>query len=189
MHASVAADRVDNGDPSKTYVCEECNRTFKHPGNFKQHMASHNRPQVTAPALPGGLLKRPMPGLVKMVSGEKNGNRESQQQEPAAWDCPECKAKFDRDVDLRTHMKEEHDIEMVIPPGRIKEEEEEGEEEQQNADRKDFLEEMKASAQLGDQEAIKALAIAAGEARLANFHCDFQVSSAAFFNDCSPKKY
>jgi len=150
---SAFADRVDNGDPSKTYVCEDCNRTFKHPGNFKQHMASHNRPQISAPSF-ANILKRPMPGLLKMVNGEKNGNQES-------WDCPECKARFDRDVDLQAHMKDDHDIEMVIPPCSVKEEDEE-----------DLLEDLKVSAQLGDQEAIKALAIAAGEARLANFHCD-----------------
>ena len=62
-------------------------------------------------------------------------------------------------------MKDDHDIEMVIPPCSVKEEDEE-----------DLLEDLKVSAQLGDQEAIKALAIAAGEARLANFHCDVPVS-------------
>merc|ERR1719244_1623262 len=110
------------------------------------------------------MLKRPMPGLVKMVTGETNGNAAANAAAAAVkdWDCPECKEKFDRDVDLQTHLKSEHDIEMVLPPTSIKEEE----------DGEDLLEEMKVSAQMGDEEAIKALAIAAGEARLANFHCD-----------------
>lgn len=156
---------MDNGDPSKTYVCEECNRTFKHPGNFKQHLASHNRPQVTSPALPG-ILKRPMPGLVKMVNGESNGNRRE-------WDCPECKERFQEDVELQTHMKTQHDIEMVLATGGIKTEEVEEEDEEED---EDMVDEMRVSAHLGDEEAIKALAIAAGEARLANFHCNVPVN-------------
>jgi len=124
---SAFADRVDNGDPSKLYVCQECNRTFKHPGNYKQHMASHNRPVLTmSPQMmastlnPIGGLKRPLPGLVKMAnepatkrpSIDKTGSGT-----PAnAWQCPECKIKFDKDTELQQHMKNEHDIEMVIPP-------------------------------------------------------------------------
>ena len=53
-----SADRVDNGDPCKTYICHECNRTFKQPGNFKQHMASHNKQIV---------LRRPMRRIVVIV--------------------------------------------------------------------------------------------------------------------------
>jgi len=101
-----------------------------------------------------------MPGLVKMVNGETNGNGKEE------WDCPECRERFDKDVDLQVHMKTEHDIEMVIPPGQIKREEEFKEEEE--------IEE-KHNSSFGDEEAMKALAIAAGEARLANFHCDIPV--------------
>ena len=93
------------------------------------------------------------------------------------WDCPECKETFDQDVALQAHMKAEHDIEMVLPPDRqaVKQEE----------DDQELLEEMKISAQQGDEEAIKALAIAAGEARLANFHCDVTVGGLTF--DCIPR--
>lgn len=124
---SAFADRVDNGDPSKLYVCQECNRTFKHPGNYKQHMASHNRPVLTmSPQMMAstlnslGGLKRPLPGLVKM-SNEPALKRTSidnvSSTAPAnGWQCPECKVKFDKDTELQEHMKKEHDIEMVIPP-------------------------------------------------------------------------
>jgi len=182
---SAFADRVDNGDPSKTYVCEECNRTFKHPGNFKQHMASHNRPQTSF----ASMFKRPMPGLVKMVAGETtNGNRKDNAVSSATnWECPECGEKLDRDVSLQAHLKTEHDIEMVMPPvptissSSLSSTTTSPKQAMSSAqqpvavkleDNEELLEEMKVSAQRGDEEAIKALAIAAGEARLANFHCD-----------------
>ena len=95
-----------------------------------------------------------------MVNGETNGNCKE-------WDCPECRERFDVDIDLQVHMKTEHDIEMVIPPGYIKKEEHEEEEEEEI--------EEKTNSSFGDEEAMKALAIAAGEARLANFHCDIPV--------------
>ena len=42
---NVFADKVDKGDNfgKKMYNCEICGRSFKHPGNFKQHMSSHLR--------------------------------------------------------------------------------------------------------------------------------------------------
>merc|ERR1740137_264541 len=111
---SAFADRVDNGDPCKTYICHECNRTFKHPGNFKQHMASHNKQIVSAPNFPvENLLRRPMPGLVKMVNG--NGSIETKL-EDHDWDCPECSEKFSKGLELQTHMKMIHNIEMVLQP-------------------------------------------------------------------------
>ena len=161
----ISADRVDNGDPSKIYVCEECNRTFKHPGNFKQHMASHNRMPAPAPPSLVNFFKRPLPGLVKMLAGDRNGNHTPAQTD---WECPECKQNFDKDIELQAHMKAQHDIEMVLQPSTdpVKIEAEED----------SLLEDMKVSASKGDTEAIKALAMAAGEARLANFHCDVPVS-------------
>ena len=109
---------MDNGDPCKTYVCQECNRTFKHPGNFKQHMASHNKQLVTAPNFPvENLLRRPMPGLVKMVNGNSS-NENIVKTEEKDWDCPECGSKFSLGVELQVHLKSEHNIEMVLPPGR-----------------------------------------------------------------------
>ena len=44
---SAMADRVDSGDKPTVnqyqYQCEHCDRSFKHPGNYKQHLASHMR--------------------------------------------------------------------------------------------------------------------------------------------------
>lgn len=50
---SAITDRVDRGDAEsddkrKQYKCEHCLRTFKHPGNFKQHLASHMRSATIA---------------------------------------------------------------------------------------------------------------------------------------------
>ena len=128
-----AADRVDNGDPSKIYICGECCRTFKHPGNFKQHLASHNRPPITCPPYPDGgelgpglaAYRRACPALLPLLERPPGGGSD--------WDCPECRKTFGRDTLLQAHMKAEHDIEMVLPPQdkRMKEEAEEEEQEEQ----------------------------------------------------------
>ena len=51
---SAMADRVDSGDKPAVnlyqYQCEHCDRSFKHPGNYKQHLASHMRNSNTASA-------------------------------------------------------------------------------------------------------------------------------------------
>ena len=152
----VSADRVDNGDPCKTYVCHECNRTFKHPGNFKQHMASHNKQLVSAPNFPmENLLRRPMPGLVKMVNGNSS-NENVVKTEEKEWDCPECSDKFPRGVDLQSHMKTVHNIEMVLQAGP------EGER-------------AVSPPRLASEDGLKALALAAGADRLAQFSCDVPV--------------
>lgn len=159
---SAFADRVDNGDPCKSYVCHDCNRTFKHPGNFKQHMASHNKPVVThppplpmppPPPSPEAMSKKPMPGLVKVdpaeVEERGGGGR--------VWECPECVQKFITGRQLQAHMKSLHNIEMVLPPEGPPEVEEE----------------RAVSPPLGDAgEGMKALALAAGADRLAMFNCD-----------------
>lgn len=154
--SDVSADRVDNGDPCKTYVCQECNRTFKHPGNFKQHMASHNKQLVTAPNFPmENLLRRPMPGLVKMVNGNSS-NENIVKTEEKEWDCPECSEKFPRGVELQSHMKTIHNIEMVLQAGP------EGER-------------AVSPPRLASEDGLKALALAAGADRLAQFSCDVMV--------------
>jgi len=152
---SAFADRVDNGDPCKSYICHECNRTFKHPGNFKQHMASHNKPLVVAPNQMN--LKRPMPGLMKMSP---------QTPEQKDWECPECKEKFMKGIELQSHMKNLHDIEMVLPP-------DEALSDTQESGGAPGKEERPVSPPLGDRdEALKALALAAGSDRAAMYHCD-----------------
>ncbi len=115
---------MDNGDPSKIYVCQECCRTFKHPGNFKQHLASHNRPPITCPPFPdpsGELIpsgpaaaRRACPALLPLAEDRSRAS-------PSAggaddWECPECSETFVKDTELQVHMKGEHDIEMVLPP-------------------------------------------------------------------------
>merc|ERR1719410_122020 len=200
---SAFADRVDNGAPCKTYICHECNRTFKHPGNFKQHMASHNKQLVTAPNFPmDNLLRRPMPGLVKMVNG--NGGDENKV-EDHDWDCPECSEKFPKGLELQTHMKTVHNIEMVLQPEEMK---------ANNPSESDWecdmcsqvfktegwlqrhkakihgvnfpggldpllfsngdhdLERAVSPPMLNTEDGLKALALAAGVDRIAQFHCD-----------------
>ena len=153
---------MDNGDPCKTYVCQECNRTFKHPGNFKQHMASHNKQLVTAPNFPvENLLRRPMPGLVKMVNGNSS-NENIVKTEEKDWDCPECSSKFSRGVELQGHMKTVHNIEMVLPP-----------EEEKVGERGEREERPGVSPpRLSSEDGLKALALAAGADRLAQFSCE-----------------
>jgi len=114
---SAFAERVDNGDPCKTYVCHECQRTFKHPGNFKQHMASHNKPLLTSPNNNLANLKKPMPGLVKMIPKEEGASQ--LKTETAEWPCPECDEIFVHGITLQTHMKSVHEIEMVLPPEEV----------------------------------------------------------------------
>merc|ERR1719195_141174 len=162
---SAFADRVDNGDPCKTYICHECNRTFKHPGNFKQHMASHNKQLVTAPNFPmDNLLRRPMPGLVKMVNGNSSNDNvvPSSKAEDKDWDCPECSEKFPKGVQLQTHMKSVHNIEMVLQP----------EEAKLATDIKVESDRAVSPPRLSTDDGLKALALAAGVDRLAQYHCD-----------------
>ena len=75
-------------------------------------MASHNKPLMTSPGLAAASgLKKPMPGLVKMVGDDaRNGNGNNE------WPCPECDEKFSRGQSLQSHMKSVHEIEMVLPP-------------------------------------------------------------------------
>lgn len=156
----VSADRVDNGDPCKTYVCHECNRTFKHPGNFKQHMASHNKHIVSAPNFPmENMMRRPMPGLVKMVNGNSSNENLVEDKD---WDCPECSEKFSKGVQLQTHMKSIHNIEMVLQP-----------EELRTSDKSNDNDRAVSPPRLDNNDGLKALAMAAGSDRsLAQFHCD-----------------
>ena len=153
----LSADRVDNGDPCKTYICHECNRTFKHPGNFKQHMASHNKQLVTAPNFPmDNLLRRPMPGLVKMVNGNSSNDNvvPSSKAEDKDWDCPECSEKFPKGVQLQAHMKSVHNIEMVLQP----------EEAKLATDIKVESDRAVSPPRLSTDDGLKALALAAGSA-------------------------
>ena len=141
---------MDNGDPCKTYICHECNRTFKHPGNFKQHMASHNKQLVTAPNFPlDNMVRRPMPGLVKMVNGNSSNDNVIKTEPDRDWDCPECGDKFSQGRELQTHMKSVHNIEMVLQPEEARPEVTRGEG-------------AVSPPRLASDDGLKALALAAG---------------------------
>jgi hypothetical protein len=86
-------------------------------------MASHNRPPITCPPFPEGfepgytsgqasLRRGPPPALLPL--GLSGGSGDGRQ--PGDWECPECGEVFVRDTELQTHMKADHDIEMVLPP-------------------------------------------------------------------------
>jgi hypothetical protein len=85
-------------------------------------MASHNRPPITCPPFPEGFepgytsghaaLRRGPPALLPL--GLSGGSGDGRQ--PGDWECPECGEIFVRDTELQSHMKADHDIEMVLPP-------------------------------------------------------------------------
>ena len=84
-------------------------------------MASHNKQMVTAPNFPlDNMVRRPMPGLVKMVNGNSSNENIIKQEPDRDWDCPECGDKFGKGKELQTHMKTVHNIEMVLQPEEAK---------------------------------------------------------------------
>ena len=93
-------------------------------------------------------------GLVKMVNG--NSSNDNIKTEKRDWDCPECDHKFSEGVDLRSHMKSVHNIEMVLQPEEVKNERA-----------------VSPPRSTGD-DGLQALALAAGVDRLAQYHCDVQ---------------
>ena len=103
-----------------------------------------------------------MPGLVKMVNGNSS-NENLVKSEDRDWDCPECSEKFAKGVHLQTHMKSVHNIEMVLQP-----------DEAGKADTKPSSDQDRAVSppRLDNEDGLKALALAAGADRLAQFHCD-----------------
>ena len=84
-------------------------------------MASHNKQLVTAPNFPmDNMVRRPMPGLVKMVNGNSSNENVIKTEPDRDWDCPECGDKFGKGKELQTHMKTVHNIEMVLQPEEAK---------------------------------------------------------------------
>merc|ERR1719195_369085 len=166
---ALANGKINNFEASSatgnSYKCHICHSTYSHPGNFKQHMASHNKQLVTAPNFPmDNLLRRPMPGLVKMVNGNSSNDNvvPSSKAEDKDWDCPECSEKFPKGVQLQTHMKSVHNIEMVLQP----------EEAKLATDIKVESDRAVSPPRLSTDDGLKALALAAGVDRLAQYHCD-----------------
>merc|ERR1719412_2542125 len=166
---ALANGKINNFEASSatgnSYKCHICHSTYSHPGNFKQHLASHNKQLVTAPNFPmDNLLRRPMPGLVKMVNGNSSNDNvvPSSKAEDKDWDCPECSEKFPKGVQLQAHMKSVHNIEMVLQP----------EEAKLATDIKVESDRAVSPPRLSTDDGLKALALAAGVDRLAQYHCD-----------------
>merc|ERR1711936_1003029 len=115
---SAMADRVDSGDKPAVnlyqYQCEHCDRSFKHPGNYKQHLASHMRNSNTASAANAssisntlnkvnsmfGQLQHPSPPSIAAVS-----KLDSSMQMVA---CPECHLEFPGIDLLQAHISVSH---------------------------------------------------------------------------------
>ena len=118
-------------------------------------MASHNKQMVTAPNFPlDNMVRRPMPGLVKMVNGNSSHENIIKQEPDRDWDCPECGDKFGKGKELQTHMKTVHNIEMVLQP----------EEAKLATDIKVESDTAVSPPRLSTDDGLKALALAAGSA-------------------------
>eukprot|EP00093_Oithona_nana_P013552 13552.XXX_142509_144428_1 [CDS] Oithona nana genome sequencing. len=112
---SAMADRVDSGDkPQVTqyqYQCEHCDRSFKHPGNYKQHLASHMRNTKFEPSAVTnsinkvnsmlGQASKPLP----LASGASSTAAADSMQMVA---CPECHLEFPGIDLLQAHISVSH---------------------------------------------------------------------------------
>merc|ERR1719458_2004758 len=132
---SAMADRVDSGDKPVTnqyqYQCEHCDRSFKHPGNYKQHLASHmkstkfepnsitntinkvnsilGQQKLQSPSLGGasgqsGMLPLPSEMLSPIVSISSSNKSDSMQMVA----CPECQLEFPGIDLLQAHISVSH---------------------------------------------------------------------------------
>jgi len=127
---SAMADRVDSGDKPAVnlyqYQCEHCDRSFKHPGNYKQHLASHMRNSNTASAANAssisntlnkvnsmfGQLQHPSPPSIAAVS-----KLDSSMQMVA---CPECHLEFPGIDLLQAHISVSHKhLDVKLPTGTV----------------------------------------------------------------------
>jgi len=132
---SAMADRVDSGDKpvinQYQYQCEHCDRSFKHPGNYKQHLASHmkstkfepnsitntinkvnsilGQQKLQSPSLGGasgqsGML--PLPSEMLSPSVSMNSSNKSDSMQMVA--CPECQLEFPGIDLLQAHISVSH---------------------------------------------------------------------------------
>ena len=142
-----------------------------------------------------------------MVNGNCVGETKPEDHD---WDCPECSEKFSKGLELQTHMKVVHNIEMVLQPeeimkaNNINESDWECDMCSQVFKTEGWLQRHKAKIHgvhipggldphmfspgdldperavsppmLNHEEGLKALALAAGVDRIAQFHCDAPVS-------------
>ena len=102
---SALADRVDNGDVVNRaqYTCDICFRSFKHPGNFKQHMTSHMRTNYSraSGAFGGGGSLTSFPPLASSAPKKLPLNK-----------CDICDQIFDSAALVQTHKREVHGISL-----------------------------------------------------------------------------
>ena len=103
---SAMADRVDNGDkPAVTqyqYQCEHCDRSFKHPGNYKQHLASHMRNTKFEP----GSVSHSLSKVNSMFGQKSNSSSSLDAMQMVA--CPECHLEFPGIDLLQAHISVSH---------------------------------------------------------------------------------
>jgi len=134
---SAMADRVDSGDKPAInqyqYQCEHCDRSFKHPGNYKQHLASHMKSTKFSPSSvtntinkvnsilgqqklplfgipgqgsnPSGAGSSGGPDIASATSSPKIGGPGDSMQMVA---CPECHLEFPGIDLLQAHISVSH---------------------------------------------------------------------------------
>jgi DNA-directed RNA polymerase subunit RPC12/RpoP len=108
---SAMADRVDSGDkPTVTqyqYQCEHCDRSFKHPGNYKQHLASHIKNTKFEPAISNTIQKvNAMFGQAQQQQQQQKASTSNDTMQMVA--CPECHLEFPGIDLLQAHISVSH---------------------------------------------------------------------------------
>lgn len=103
---SAMADRVDSGDKPAVnqyqYQCEHCDRSFKHPGNYKQHLASHMRSTKFEPSSVTNSINK-----VNSILGQHQPKIEKPDTMQMVA-CPECHLEFPGVDLLQAHISVSH---------------------------------------------------------------------------------
>lgn len=101
------ADRVDSGDKPAVnqyqYQCEHCDRSFKHPGNYKQHLASHMRSTKFEPSSVSNSINK-----VNSILGQPKINEAKAGDSMQMVACPECHLEFPGIDLLQAHISVSH---------------------------------------------------------------------------------
>ena len=104
---SAMADRVDSGDKPAVnqyqYQCEHCDRSFKHPGNYKQHLASHMRSTKFEPSSVSNSINK-----VNSILGQPKINEAKAGDSMQMVACPECHLEFPGIDLLQAHISVSH---------------------------------------------------------------------------------
>ena len=97
---SAMADRVDSGDKPQVnqyqYQCEHCDRSFKHPGNYKQHLASHMRNTKFESASASSSISNSLNKVNSMFGqlGQAQAGKLPLDASMQMVACPECHLEF-----------------------------------------------------------------------------------------------